>query len=61
VTSAAWRVAMKIETKVGDMVQRAGDDQTHVGYSVVGRLRGRVTLCVVCTMHKEARSTSFLV
>jgi hypothetical protein len=33
----------------------------HVGYSVVGRLRGRVTLCVVCTIHVEMRSVGFLV
>jgi hypothetical protein len=32
-----------------------------VGYSVAGRSRGRVTLCVVCTMHVETRSTCFLV
>jgi hypothetical protein len=32
-----------------------------VGYSVAGRSRGRVTLCVVCTVHVETRSTSFLV
>jgi hypothetical protein len=32
-----------------------------VGYSVAGRSRGRVTLCAVCTMHVETRSTSFLV
>jgi hypothetical protein len=28
-----------------------------VGYSVAGQLRGRVTLCAVCTVHKETRST----
>jgi hypothetical protein len=32
-----------------------------VGYSVVGRSRGRVTLCAVCTGHVETRSASFLV
>jgi hypothetical protein len=32
-----------------------------VGYSVVGRLRGRVALCVVCTVHVEMRSASFFV
>jgi hypothetical protein len=32
-----------------------------VGYSVVGRSSGRVTLCAVCTMHVETRSTCFLV
>jgi hypothetical protein len=33
----------------------------HVGYSVVGRSRGRVVPCVVCTGHVETRSASFLV
>jgi hypothetical protein len=33
----------------------------HVGYSVAGRSKGRVTLCAVCTMHVEARSVGFLV
>jgi hypothetical protein len=32
-----------------------------VGYSVAGRSGGRVTLCAVCTVHKETRSLSFLV
>jgi hypothetical protein len=32
-----------------------------VGYSVAGRSRGRVTLCVVCTVDKEMRSVDFLV
>jgi hypothetical protein len=32
-----------------------------VGYSVAGRSRGRMTLCEVCTVHVETRSTSFLV
>jgi hypothetical protein len=32
-----------------------------VGYSVTGRSRGRVTLCVVLTLHKEMRSACFLV
>jgi hypothetical protein len=32
-----------------------------VGYSVAGRSRGRVTPFVVCTMHVETRSVSFLV
>jgi hypothetical protein len=34
---------------------------THVRYSVVGRSRGRVMPCTVCTMHMETRSTGFLV
>jgi hypothetical protein len=61
VAGAAWRVVTRIVTGVGDLVQRTGDDQTQVGYSVIGRLRGRVTLCAVCTMHEKMRSTSFLV
>jgi hypothetical protein len=32
-----------------------------VGYSVVGRSRGRVAPCAVCTVYVETRSTSFLV
>jgi hypothetical protein len=32
-----------------------------VGYSVVGRSRGRVTPCPVCTWHMETRSAGFLV
>jgi hypothetical protein len=34
---------------------------TQVGYSVVGRSRGWVTPCAVCTVHKETRSAGFLV
>jgi hypothetical protein len=34
---------------------------THVGYSVAGRLRGRVAPCVIYTVHVETRSASFLV
>jgi hypothetical protein len=33
----------------------------HVGYSVGGLLGGWVTPCVVCTVHVEMRSASFLV
>jgi hypothetical protein len=32
-----------------------------VGYSVVGRSRGRVAPCAVCTVHVETRSADFLV
>jgi hypothetical protein len=32
-----------------------------VGYSMVGRSRGRVALCAVCTGHVETRSAGFLV
>jgi hypothetical protein len=31
------------------------------GYSVVGRSRGRVAPCVICTWHVETRSADFLV
>jgi hypothetical protein len=34
---------------------------SQVGYSVAERSRGQVTLCVICTVHKETRSTCFLV
>jgi hypothetical protein len=33
----------------------------HVGYSVAERSRGRVTPCVVCVVHMETRSASFLI
>jgi hypothetical protein len=33
----------------------------HVRYSMAGRLRGRVALCVVCAFHVEMRSAGFLV
>jgi hypothetical protein len=46
---------------VGDLVQMTEDSQAHVGYLVTGQSRGRVTLCAVCTVHKEMRSTNFLV
>jgi hypothetical protein len=32
-----------------------------VGYSVVGRSRGHVAPCAVCTVHVETRSAGFLV
>jgi hypothetical protein len=41
-------------------VQRTGDSQELVGYSMVGRSRCQVMLCVVCTVHKDMRSVSFL-
>jgi hypothetical protein len=52
---------MRIVAGVADLVQRTGDSQVQVGYSVAGRSRGRVTSCAVCTVHKETRSVSFLV
>jgi hypothetical protein len=42
-------------------VHRTRDGQAHVRYSVVGRSGGQVTLCAVCTVHKETRSVEFLV
>jgi hypothetical protein len=42
-------------------MQRTGDGQAQVGYSVAGRSRGRVTPCAVSTVHKETRSVGFLV
>jgi hypothetical protein len=60
VAGAAWRAAMRIMVGVGDLVQRTSDGQAQAGYSVAGWLRGRVTLCAVCTMHKEMRSAGFL-
>jgi hypothetical protein len=32
-----------------------------VGYSMAGRLRGRVAPCVVYTVHVEMRSVAFLI
>jgi hypothetical protein len=60
VVDATWRVAMRIETGVGDLVRRIGDNQTQVGYSVVGRLGGRVTPCAIHIIHMEdTRSVGF--
>jgi hypothetical protein len=41
-------------------VQRTGDGQAQVGYSVAGRSGGRVTPCAVCIIHMETRSVGFL-
>jgi hypothetical protein len=57
----AWRAATRIEAGVGDLVERTKDDQAQVGYSVVGRSRGRIMLCSVRTVHKKTRSVCFLV
>jgi hypothetical protein len=61
VIGAAWWTTMRIEVEVGDLVQRTGDGQAQVGYSVVRQSRGRVTLCTVFTVHKETMSAGFLV
>jgi hypothetical protein len=53
---------MMIEVVVGDMVQRIGDDQAQVGYSVAGRSGGRVTPCAIHIIHMmETRSAGFLI
>jgi hypothetical protein len=46
---------------VGGLVQRTGDGQAQVGYSVARRLEGQVILCAVCTVHEETSSVSFLI
>jgi hypothetical protein len=61
VAGAAWQAAMKIMAGLGDLVQRTGDGQAQVGYSLAGRSRGQVTLCMVCNVHKEMSSVGFLV
>jgi hypothetical protein len=38
-----------------------GDVQAQFEYSVVGRSRGQMTLCVFYTVHKKMMSASFLV
>jgi hypothetical protein len=52
---------MRIETGAGDLMQKTSDGQAHVRYSVDGRSRDRVALCVMCIVHKETRSAGFLV
>jgi hypothetical protein len=61
VTGATWQTVTRIMAGVGYLVQRIGDGQAQVRYSMAGRSRGRVTLCAVCIMQKETRSTCFLV
>jgi hypothetical protein len=61
VAGAAWRAATKIIAGVGDLLQKIGDGQAHVGYSVARRSGGRVTLCAVYIIHKETRCEGFLV
>jgi hypothetical protein len=41
VVNAIWRVGTRIKEGVADLVRRIGDDQTQVGYSMVGQLGGR--------------------
>jgi hypothetical protein len=61
VIGAAWQAATRIVVGVRALAQRTEEGQAQVGYSVAGRLRGWVTLCMVCTMHVEMRSAGFLV
>jgi hypothetical protein len=60
-TGVTWRAAIRMVAGVGDLVQRTRDGQAHVRYSVSERSRGRVTLCMVCAVHKEMESAGFLV
>jgi hypothetical protein len=61
VTCAVWWTVIRIEAGVGDLVQRIENDQAKIGYLVVERSRGQVTLFAVYTLHEEMRSMSFLV
>jgi hypothetical protein len=61
VAGATWLAAMRTVAGVRDLVQRIGDGQIQVGYSVAGRSGGRMMLCAVNIVHKETRSTYFLV
>jgi hypothetical protein len=61
VEGATWRAATRIVVGIGDLLWRTEDAQAQVRYSVAERSRGRMTLCVVYTMHMEKRSASFLV
>jgi hypothetical protein len=56
-----WRAATRIVAGVGNLVRRTRDGHAQVEYSVAGRSRGPMTLCVVCTMHTETTSVVFLV
>jgi hypothetical protein len=61
VVGVACRTATRIVAGVEDLVRRTEDGQASIGYSVAGRSRGRVTLCVVYTVYMETRSVGFLV
>jgi hypothetical protein len=49
VADAAWRVAMRIMARVGDLVQRTGDGRT--GRVLGGRMIGR-SGDTVCGLHR---------
>jgi hypothetical protein len=62
VARATWRVATRIVARVGDLVQRTGDDRT--GQVLGGRMieRSGGTVCgLLHTVHMETRSAGFLV
>jgi hypothetical protein len=61
VAGATWWAATRIVAGVGDLVQRIRDDQAQVRYSVAGQSGGRVTPCVIYTVHIETRRAGFLV
>jgi hypothetical protein len=61
VVGVIWWPVTKIVVGVGDLVQRTGDGQAQVGYSVVEQSGGRVMPCAVCSVHKETRNTCSLV
>jgi hypothetical protein len=61
VADAAWRIATRILAGQGDLLQRTGDDQAQVEYSMAGRLGGWFTPCAFCTVHVETRIAGFLV
>jgi hypothetical protein len=52
---------MRIVAGVGDLVQRTGDSQAQVRYSVARRSKGQVTPYVVYTVNMEMRIVGFLV
>jgi hypothetical protein len=60
VADATWRAATRIETRVGDLVRRIGDDQAQVEYLVAEGSGGRVTPCAIRIVHvEETRSAGF--
>jgi hypothetical protein len=61
VACATRLAATRIVAGVGDLVQRTGDSQARVGYSVAGRSRDRLTPCTICTVHVETRSAGFFI
>jgi hypothetical protein len=55
-----WRATTRIKAGVRDLVQRIGDDQAQVGYSMARRSGGWVTPYAICIIHvEEMRSVGF--